>query len=249
MIFVADGFLCFNTQRELTQKQFIKFYEKLKLLFLLRKKLPKPKVLFTSTSSILSSHYGGIEDPLKNIGAFYDEKNTIVFNAQAFSYPRSKSFVWSSGADLSIFEEYKYTIPIVYIYHELIHHIQFHMSPTLYKITSFMEAAADSMSYIIAGKDTGKIYMQECVGLYFMCRDMLQMSLYDYYWFLVASITTDDVSKFLLHNKHIIKDAAKYHNGDVKGLLYNVKDYYSEDYTSRFWRDIFKLHSIIYKDN
>lgn len=248
MISVVDGFLCFNTQRELTQKTFLKFYDKLRLVFLLRKRLPKPKLLLTSSASILSSHYGGIDNPQKNLCAFYDEKNIIVLNAKAFCYPGSKSFIWSSDTEISIFDTYKYTIPVVYIYHELIHHIQFYLSPSLYKITSFIEAVADSMSYIITGKNVAKLYVQECVGLYFMCRDMMKMSLEEYYWFLVSAITTDDVSKYLLHNKYVIKDAAKYHDGGVKGLMHNIKDYYSEEYVDRFWRDIFKLHNIIYKE-
>ena len=247
MVILEDSFLCFNTQRDFTQKTLLKFYERLRLVLLIKKKIAKPRIIFTANAHILDSHYGD-SNTLDYADAFYDEKNNIVMNASSFSLPNSRKF-YKDTQQKEIFDDFNYTVPVIHINHELIHHIQFHLTPELYQITSFMEAVADTMTHILEGRESSRIYLKECVGLWYMCRYMMKMELNEYYWFIATAITTDDISKYLLHKKGIIKDAAKYHGGGIKSLMHNIKDYHSLDNNSAFWRDILKLHSIIFKSS
>ena len=246
MTIIEDGFLCFNTQRDFTQKTLLKFYEKLRLVLLINKKISKPHIIFTASSQILDSHYGN-SDTIKHADAFYDEKNNVVMNAISFRSPSSKKFSKDTTSK-EIFDDYTYTVPIIHIYHEVIHHIQFHLSPELYRITSFMEAVADIMTHILVGRESSRIYLKECVGLWYMCKQMMKMELHEFYWFIATAITTDDISKYLLHKKDIIKDAAKYHGGGVRSLMHNIRDYGAAEDADAFWRDILKLHNIIFKN-
>jgi len=247
MTIVEDSFLCFNNQRDFTQKILLKFYERLRLILLIKKKINKPRIIFTASNHILDSHYGEV-NTVDYADAFYDEKNNVVMNASSFCLPNSKRF-YKDTEQTEIFENYNYTVPVIHINHELIHHIQFHLSPDLYQITSFMEATADTMTHILAGRESSRIYLKECIGLWYMCRYIMKMELNEYYWFIVTSITTDDISKYLLHKRGIIKDAAKYHGGVVKSLMHNIKDYYSVENSIAFWRDILKLHNTIFKNS
>jgi hypothetical protein len=243
---ITNNLLLFNRLGELNNKLIMYFFNRIKLFLVADTDVPSIKIVFTGNKSVINKYYAG-EQGSDCLG-FYDHKsNTIVLNAELYQI-NSKHFRYANREffNKDVYSEYKYFVPISDLYHELVHHFQFHLGS--YKYDSLLEGSADLFMHILTGQNNID-YELESTAIWYVGRKVLKYNLTNFYNFVVSIINNEDdtLQQRFSNNKSIIKTVANKYNGDWQLFFKNLhKEYGNRENLENMKKELIELHNLIF---
>jgi len=244
---VKHDYIFTTNQKDLNVRSIGPFWQK--LCMLLEYNVGEcPKVIFTSDNSIWSK-YAGVEKH-RDTSAFYDEnKKAIVFWADHY-YIDSKYFDGRDVISKQAYEfaneyNYNYIIPINYIYHEMIHHIQFILGDWLYD--DLLEATAEIFTYFLTNQEFDD-YVEEKVSFWYVGRKILKLKPWEFFIFIRDSIVDNMFYKeYFYDDPKVVRLLADEYSGSIEKLFYNMKTKLGKKkHYSIMKRDLRKIYKHIF---
>lgn len=241
---IEDNLLLFDHTKELNTKIIRYFFNRLKLFLLVETDIPSPSIIFSANRTIRAKY----NEKAANCLGFYDEHtSTIILNAEKYN-TKSKIFRYETAPifNKDLHSGYKYFVPISDIYHELIHHFQFHLGS--YQYDSLLEASADILMYVLTGQNNLE-YIEETTAIWYIGRKLLKYSLTSFYNFVVFIINNKDdiLQQRFSNNKEILKIVVKKYNSDWSLFFKNLhKEYGNEKNLETMKKELSVLHNLIF---
>jgi len=248
---IFDNYLLFSKKTNLTQAWIKPYWEKIQMM--LNVNIGEcPQIVFTDNEDKWKFHADGDNSKMR---AFYDESNSaFVFRAKEHLINSKRiekylsvqvvDYVSNLVSEKSSLCNYKYIVPVMDIYHEMFHHVQY-MSGN-WQFDVLLESSADIFTYFLTGHYTDD-YEKEMTALWYIGRKMLLLKPHEFYIFVRNSLVDSEFYiEYFYQNPRIVKQLANEYGGNVENLFKKMLLLGNKKHTQAMKRDLSRIHNKLF---
>lgn len=242
---IFNNYLFLKRFDDFNHRIFNYFYNRLQLFLCINFDKYTPGLIISDDITTINKYYNDIT-LVDDCRAFYDEDSkNVVFNSNKYLIGGDECGFGFVDVPDEFKNKYNYCIPISDIYHELIHHIQYHNS--IWDYGDLIEGTADLYSYLLTGQQNID-YLKHSIAIFNVGDGLLKLKKNKFYMFIRDCIISNNFyENYFTHNKKFIKILAKNYNGNINKFFNNFKnDFGIFDTQDVFYTKLNSIHNLIF---